>query len=81
MVTILEFNWNGETITKYINTEDLYKDIKDEDSFWGEFYLNGKSFQFQIFWNGSEIAIFEKGGVEPIYFVDSFNLYFSRNLK
>ena len=82
MKAILEFTWRGETITKYIDNDVLYNDIKEiGDSFWGEFYIGKMKYQFQIFWNASEIAIFNVGGTEPIHYVNGFSVYFSRNLK
>ena len=81
MLITLEFNYKDTTITKYIDINDLYNDINDLDVFWGEFTLYNETYQFQIFWNACEIAIFEVGGYEPIYYVNGFNLYFNRNFK
>lgn len=81
MVAIIEFMFRDEQITKYINTDDLFNDIKEKDDLWVDFIKNGVEYQFQIFWNSSEIAVFLKGGVEPIYYINNFNLYFNRNLK
>jgi hypothetical protein len=81
MVAIIEFFWQGQTIQKYINTNDLFNDIKDSENLWVDFIIGKTEYQFQIFWNSSEIAIFLKGGVEPIYYISEFSIYFNRNLK
>ena len=81
MLAILEFNYRGETITKYISNETLFNDIQNISNFEIEFMLGKIEYVAKILWDSSEICIYVKGETKPIYYVNGFSLYFSRNLK
>lgn len=81
MVAIIEFDFRNEQITKYINTDDLFNNIKGDNNLIIDFVKNGVKYQFQVFWESSEIGVYLKGGTNPIYYINNFNLYFNRNLK
>jgi hypothetical protein len=81
MKALLEFVWRGVNISNFIDTDLIINDYNDTDTFWGEFALYGKEYQYQIFWHCQSIAIFNKGGIERIDLVDNFQLRFSKNYK
>jgi hypothetical protein len=73
---LVAFNWKGENIEKWFNSDLIFKDIKGEDDLWGGFIHRGVEYQFQIHWESGYITIFLKDGVEIIDRVKGFNVGF-----
>jgi hypothetical protein len=51
--------------------------MNEKDDFWGSFFKNGMEYQYQLHYKSGRVAIFEKGGVEEIHSLHSFNITFS----
>lgn len=81
MFALLEFDWGNKTITKKINTTDLFNDIANNGNIWFNFDSNGVFFKFQVNWKCNLIAIYLVHTNEKVFEIDNFNLYFSKNLK
>jgi hypothetical protein len=74
---LIEFSWRGHKISQFVEQYAIFKDIKGEDDFWGEFVIGEEKFQYQIWWNG-EIAIFKYGATDYCAIVDTFSFTFSQ---
>lgn len=74
---IIEFRWRNKTIRQYISKKEIFKDIKEEDNFWGEFTIGNDIYQYQIWWNSGEIAIFYKGATDYCAIVEGFTAFFN----
>ena len=81
MKTLIEFNWRGKNISHFVEISLIFDNYIGADAFWGEFVLYGKKYEYQIYWNSQEIAIYNEGGIEPIDKVGGFQLTFSKNYK
>jgi hypothetical protein len=51
--------------------------MNEKDDFWGSFFKNGMEYQYQLHYGSGRVAIFEKGGTEEIYSINSFQITFS----
>lgn len=78
----ITFNWGAHQIKEYVNADIIFKDIKGEDDFWGEFLLNigygfgVVCFQYQLHWESGIVKIFRKNETEEIATIDGFNANF-----
>lgn len=62
----IHFNYLGVPQCIAIEKEALEKDANGVDDFWGEFMLNGKAYQFQIYYGDDLVSVnvFLKDGTE-----------------
>lgn len=74
---LIEFSWRGQKISQFVEQYAIFKDIKGEDEFWGEFVIGKDKFQYQIWWSG-EIAIFLYGATDYCAIVDHFTMKFNQ---
>jgi hypothetical protein len=81
MRVVISFNWKGQNFEKFVDFNILKDDINEKDDFWGEFICGGNVYQFQIWWNAQQIIIFNKGGIEPIDYVNNFSISFSHTFN
>lgn len=75
---LIEFVWRGHTIKHFIEKDVIFKDIKEEDDYWGEFVIGKDIYEYQIWWNSGEVAIFKAGAKDYCALVSSFSVTFSQ---
>lgn len=76
----ISFQWNGTDVKQLVLLGCIMNDITDIDAYWGEFIgINGVVYQYQLYWDSGRVGIFIKDGVNPIDYVNSFNVRFSVN--
>ena len=84
---LIEFTWRGHKISQFIEKRLIFDDIVNNEhaiklddysnDYWGEFIIGKDKYQYQIWWNSSEIAIFQYGATDYCALVDNFTLTFS----
>ncbi len=60
------FSFKNRIISVDITKEELFNDINMIDDFWGEFQLDGKKYQIQLYHESKSVAIFNVRGTTPI---------------
>lgn len=75
---LIEFSWRGQRITQFIDKDLAFQDIAEKEDFWGEFIIGKDKFQYQIWWNSGEIAIFQYGATDYCAIVDNFSVTFNQ---
>lgn len=74
---LISFSWGSHNVCEFVPLDVILNDMNEKDDFWGSFIKNGKEYQYQLHYNSGRVAIFEKGGVEEIHSLHSFNITFS----
>lgn len=75
---VIEFSWRGNKIKHFIPYSSILMDMNEKEDFWGEFIIGKDKFQYQIWWNAGEIAIFHEGATDFCALVDNFSIHFSQ---
>ena len=74
---LIEFTWRGKIISHFIEKDIIFDDINEEEDYWGEFVIGKDIYEYQIWWNSGEVAIFNAGATDYCALVDNFSVHFS----
>jgi hypothetical protein len=74
---LIEFTWRGKTISHFIEKDIIFDDINEKEDYWGEFVIGKDIYEYQIWWNSGEVAIFNAGAKDYCALVDNFLVHFS----
>lgn len=75
---LIEFSWRGHEIKHFIDKDIIFNDINEKDDYWGEFVIGKDIYEYQIWWNSGEVAIFNAGAKDYCALVDNFSVHFSK---
>lgn len=78
---LLSFTWGSHKVCEFVPLDVILNDMNEKPVFWGSFIKNGMEFRYQLHYDSGRVAIFEKGGVEVIYIINSFQITFSAMYK